>query len=302
MYKRIIIGYDGSAQAYDALAFAKQLAAASGAALTAVTVLQFDPLWGGRDSYLEDLDAELERRLEHAGEAAAVATDTVEAISPARGLHEYAERSDADLVVLGSARYGKVGQILAGTVAMSLLHGSPCAIAIAPLGYADRASAGIEEIAVGYDGQPESRAALADAIELAPATVAPLKVVAVAASAPVIYGNGMGSGQGWQELKDAIRTGTRERLDEAVASVPGDVRVSAVLAEGDPARELGRTAVADGGVLVVGSRGYGPLRRVLLGSVSTELVRSVPCPLIVRPRPATANAPASAPETAGSAV
>jgi nucleotide-binding universal stress UspA family protein len=302
MYKRIIIGYDGSAQAYDALAFAKQLASAAGASLTAVTVLQFDPVWGGRDPHLEDLDAELERKLEHAGEAAAVATETVEASSPARGLHEYAERSDADLVVLGSARYGKVGQILAGSVAMSLLHGSPCAVAIAPLGYADRASAGIEEVAVGYDAQPDSRAALADAIELARATVAPLKIVAVAAPPPAIYGAGAGAGQGWQELKETIRTGMQDRLDEAVASVPGDVRVEAVLAEGDPARELARTAVADGGVLAVGSRAYGPLRRVLLGSVSTELVRSAPCPLIVHPRPANPDLDVLAPNQATSAV
>ena len=47
---------------------------------------------------------------------------------------------------------------------------------------------------------------------------------------------------------------------------------------------LANVAQAPGTLLVVGSRGYGPLRRVLLGSVSTELVRSAPCPLIVTPR------------------
>ncbi len=302
MYKQIVIGYDGSAQAGDAVAFAKQLAGATGASLTAVTVLQFDPIWGAPYPNLANLDAELERRLEDAGGAQAIAADTVEASSPARGLHEYAERSDADLVVLGSAHYGKVGQILAGSVAMSLLTGSPCAIAIAPLGYADRASAGIEEVAVGYDAQPESRAALADAIELARATVAPLKVVSVAAPAPAIYGAGTGAGVGLQELQDAIRSATQDRLDEAVASVPNDVRVETVLAEGEVARALARTAVADSGVLVVGSRAYGPVRRVLLGSVSTELVRSAPCPLIVHPRPALADAGAPAADEAGSVV
>jgi hypothetical protein len=34
----------------------------------------------------------------------------------------------------------------------------------------------------------------------------------------------------------------------------------------------------------VGSRAYGPVRRVLLGSVAKQLVRSAPCPLIVTPR------------------
>ena len=39
-------------------------------------------------------------------------------------------------------------------------------------------------------------------------------------------------------------------------------------------------------LLVVGSRGYGPLRRVLLGSVSSELMHSAPCPVMVVPRTA----------------
>jgi hypothetical protein len=38
-------------------------------------------------------------------------------------------------------------------------------------------------------------------------------------------------------------------------------------------------------LLVLGSRGYGPVRRVLLGSVSGELVRGAACPVLVVPRP-----------------
>lgn len=43
-------------------------------------------------------------------------------------------------------------------------------------------------------------------------------------------------------------------------------------------------AAADADLLVVGSRGYGPLRRVLLGSTSAGLVRSARCPVLVYPR------------------
>jgi nucleotide-binding universal stress UspA family protein len=46
-------------------------------------------------------------------------------------------------------------------------------------------------------------------------------------------------------------------------------------------------------LLVTGSHGYGPVRRALLGSVSTQLMRSCPCPLYVVPRGA-AEPPASA--------
>lgn len=79
-----------------------------------------------------------------------------------------------------------------------------------------------------------------------------------------------------------------------MASLPDDVHVEAELVEGyaDAAlADLGR----EDGLLVLGSRAYGPLRRVLLGSVSTALVLSAPCPVIVHPRPAKASGDPSKP-------
>jgi nucleotide-binding universal stress UspA family protein len=92
----------------------------------------------------------------------------------------------------------------------------------------------------------------------------------------------------------------RQRLDEALRSAPEDVRLEGTLVDGPPAESLAQIAREAGAVLVVGSRAYGPLRRVLLGSVSTELVRTAPCPLIVHPRPAKAPAPRSEPARAKS--
>ena len=46
-------------------------------------------------------------------------------------------------------------------------------------------------------------------------------------------------------------------------------------------------------LLVVGSRGYGPLRRLILGSTSQHLAHSGRCPLLVLPRPT----PEAHPET-----
>jgi nucleotide-binding universal stress UspA family protein len=42
-------------------------------------------------------------------------------------------------------------------------------------------------------------------------------------------------------------------------------------------------------VLVTGSRGYGAVRAVLLGSVSRALVRGAACPVVVSPRPGRTN-------------
>jgi len=53
---------------------------------------------------------------------------------------------------------------------------------------------------------------------------------------------------------------------------------------GDPVDALASASSQPGTLMVLGSRGYGPLRLVLLGSVATSLVGSAPCPLIVTPR------------------
>ena len=45
-------------------------------------------------------------------------------------------------------------------------------------------------------------------------------------------------------------------------------------------------------LLVLGSRGYGPVMRTMLGSVSTDLMRSAPCPLFVFTRGARGGQPA----------
>ena len=78
----------------------------------------------------------------------------------------------------------------------------------------------------------------------------------------------------------------RHELDAVMADRPVDVECEDVLRQGSPADEL-RDEAEDADLLVMGSRGYGPLRAVLLGSVSSGVVRSAPCPVLVIPRSAT---------------
>ena len=61
------------------------------------------------------------------------------------------------------------------------------------------------------------------------------------------------------------------------------------VAVGTPAGEL--AAFGDElDLLVVGSRGHGPLRRLILGSTSMQLAREARCPLLIVPRPGSADA------------
>ena len=167
MYRKILVGYDDSDQAKDALALGKQLADATGAELVAAGVFQFDPMWGGFDPHFRDAEAEYARKIEEAAKSVGAEAEATPSSSPARGLHELAEEIGADLILVGSARHGRVGQILAGSVGLALLHGAPCAVGIAPSGYRDRSGDGIAAVAVGFDGSEESGLALMAANRLA---------------------------------------------------------------------------------------------------------------------------------------
>jgi nucleotide-binding universal stress UspA family protein len=126
-YDKIVVGYDDSDQAKDALALGRQIAEATGAELVVSHVFLFHPLMRGG---IYSVELEEERELD--ARIAAVASDigatsrNADSTSVARGLHELAEENDTDLVIVGSSRHGKAGQTLLGNVAVALLHGSPC--------------------------------------------------------------------------------------------------------------------------------------------------------------------------------
>jgi nucleotide-binding universal stress UspA family protein len=281
MYDKIIVGYDGSEQAQDALALGGLIAAAGGE-LVVAGVFQWDPVWGGPDSAFRKAEAEYARQVEEAAARVGGEAEAIPSSSAPRGLHDLAQELHADLVVVGSARHSRVGEVFAGSVASSLLHGSPCSVAVAPRGYANEAPESLTEIVLGFDGSEEAKTALADAIDLTRASGALLKVVSVAEPPPVVAGKAGAR----EALARGIEEMTRDLLDSAVRSLPEDIRAESRLISGEPASALVELATADGALLMLGSRGYGPVRRVLLGTVASALVRGAPCPVVVHPRPA----------------
>ena len=65
--------------------------------------------------------------------------------SPGRGLHELAETLGSDLLVVGSCRRSLLGRVMVGDDTRAALDGAPCAVAIAPAGYAERRSDDCED-------------------------------------------------------------------------------------------------------------------------------------------------------------
>ena len=109
MYRHIIVGYNGCAEAEDAVALGKLIAEATGARLTLAGVYYFSPRLGGRDPVLHDVEAKHIRQLEETATSVGARAEAVASSSRAHGLHRLAEETEADLVVVGSAHHGKAG-------------------------------------------------------------------------------------------------------------------------------------------------------------------------------------------------
>jgi nucleotide-binding universal stress UspA family protein len=73
-------------------------------------------------------------------------------------------------------------------------------------------------------------------------------------------------------------------LDTAIAGLPSGLQATGQILTGDVVEVLAELDEDDIDVLFCGSRGYGPVRRVLLGGVSSQLVRRARSPLVVVPR------------------
>lgn len=200
----------------------------------------------------------------------------------ARGLQRHAEARDAGLVVVGRTHHGAVGRTVIGSVGEQLVHGSSCPVAVVP---AHAADGPIDTVAVAYDDRPEARAALAAGEALADRLGAQLVVLAVIEPLVVPYagyGVPVATGALEHELAEELTTEIRRRVEEIV----GD-RAELRTRIGPAGRSLVDMAGESVDLLVMGSRGYGPLRGVLLGSVSRHVVDHAPCPVLVLPRGGT---------------
>ena len=184
-------------------------------------------------------------------------------------------------MVVGSSHRSNIGRILVGGTAERLLTGASVPVAVAPAGYST-ARRSIQLVGCAFDGSPESHRALAWAAELAQTAYARLRIVAVhehILAATLALNGGLATAS----LNDILQRQLEEQLAEAVAALDPGIDASQTLLDGD-ARDLLSEASGDLDLLVLGSRGYGPMRAVLLGSVSAGLVRSAHSPLVVVPR------------------
>ena len=277
MFKNVIVGVDGEEGGRDAIALAKLLGAADGV-LTLVYVYRSDPyvVWAESSSPYDAAEPEraqdlLDSAKEQAGLEARLRIHGSSSVGC--GLHELAEAIGADLIVVGSSRRGSFGRVLIGDDTRASLNGAPCAVAIAPAGYSAQPVL-MREIGVGYDGSPESEHAVRFAKQLAHLHGTKLSALQ-AVYFPSAYA-------GRVSPDDPTIEGMIDAAREQIAAL-GGVEPHAAL--GHPAEELALYS-ASLDLLVVGSRSYGPIGRLVHGSTAQQLARTARCPLLVLTRAA----------------
>ncbi len=276
MFNNVIVGIDGEPGGRDALALARLLVA-TGGRLTLANVFPGEAfVWrAGNPTYERGAEEEARALLERTRQETGVDADLLCHQDPVvgRGLHVLVEEAHADLLVIGSARRGLLRRVMIGDDTRAALNGAPSAVAIAPAGYGAEPQQ-MREIGVGYNGSPESEHALRVARRLATAHGARLSGFE-AVSVPTHPAEGR-SATNTAAITDLVKQ-ARERI--------AALGIEPHAAYGHPAEELALYS-ASLDLLVVGSRDYGPLGRLVHGSTSKRLARMARCPLLVLTRAA----------------
>jgi nucleotide-binding universal stress UspA family protein len=281
----ILVGYDPRSLDRAPVRFGVAAAAFTGAPLIVASVCapaqaaeHAEELALHAAGALQDLQADLDTKID---------VRELQGTSAPRALHETAEAEGAGLLVVGSTERGAVGRLLPGSTAERLMHGAPCPIAVVPHGWEPRGK--LDPIGVAYAQTDEGLEALRAAQALARKTRATLRVLTAVKPGAGTFAQtetfkAGQAGTDVEDLEGAHKLQAETAVRNALGGLNGgdvDVEIDAFV--DDPADALVRVS-QHLDVLICGSRGYGPLRAVLLGGVSRRVVTEANCPVIVLPR------------------
>ena len=269
--KKILVATDGSEAAHVAVAWAAELAAATGAKAVAATVIEPPGFLGHRS--LDEGGRLLEE--EWAAPLAEWRVDHEFAVlegDPRAELAGFTARGDVDAVVVGTHGAGGFRGLGLGGVAHYLAHHLPCPLIAVPRGGGPLVDG---TIVVGADGSSANE----EALRWAAHTAAQLGARTVALFVHSPLADVMThTAESWQYPgEEQVRAAAQRAGAEGAA-------IEVVLAAGNPVEELVRAGdVHEAGLLVVGRRGWGSLRGLVLGRVSAQLLHHVDRPVAVVP-------------------
>lgn len=283
---RVVVGIDGSDQSRDAVSFAAEAARLRRATLRVVHAFiwpllrvplgpsPYGPPEGGLRN---EADRFVTEAIEHAASVEPGIEVAGEVMTGAPAAVLIQESRAADLVVVGNRGLGGFSGLLVGSVGVSVAAHATCPVAVVRRREGNGPSAG--RVVVGVDGSPSSERALALAFD-----EAKLRGTGIT----VLHGWTAPASVGYGQLPlaydpDTTDAGESRLLDDLLAdwqrSFPDvdlrqrvrHVRANKLLVDESQGAEL----------LVVGSRGRGGFRGLLLGSVSQAALHHAGCPVII---------------------
>jgi nucleotide-binding universal stress UspA family protein len=297
---RILLATDGSEEAEVALLTAVDLANRTNSELYVVHVggdYHPGPEIALEPALLEETLLELERearevlerqvkKIEEAGGTVAEAHLRMGG-QPDQHIVEVAEEIGAGLIAMGSRGLGGIKRALMGSVSDSVVRHAHCPVLVVRRGSQEEqvaVSIFPTKILLATDGSEEATLAAITAVDIANKTGSELHVVHVGL-APVPIGTEVAPVASDSRLQDKLNEEARRFLDDQVKQIEaagGTVAQAHLELTGRPDEEIVIVAEEIGaGLIAMGSRGLGGLKRLLMGSVSDSVVRHAHCPVLV---------------------
>ncbi|MGB3632780.1 MAG: universal stress protein [Rubrobacteraceae bacterium] len=226
------------------------------------------------------LDEQLQKIKDMGGE---VAEEHLVIGRPDAQIVEVAEEMGAGLVVVGSRGIGFVRRALLGSVSESTVHHAHCPVLVVRPREDDESLLG-KRILVATDDSEEARMAVEAAVELAEATGAELHLVyALTVEPPLPYPYPYAK-ERWEESLERAKKKARTFVEEQAEQIRSKARIEiqAHLKFGLPGHEIVELGEElDAGIMILGSRGLGGIRRAQMGSVSDAVLRHAHSPVLV---------------------
>ncbi|MGZ4332477.1 MAG: universal stress protein [Solirubrobacteraceae bacterium] len=280
----IAAGADGSDEGRDAVALAAGLASLTGAGLSLVNVFPTTlfPTTGTSDraTLRKQADESLRRDRDELAPDAII--HSVPDLSVSRALMHFAQETHVDMMVIGSSRDAPSGRARIGRRGRQLLHDMPFALALAPHGSRGRKFA-VGRIGLGDDGGHEAEVARDVALKLCRAAGGTLVIKSVIDdNYPILSGRAPIALPEYEDGLEQERSQVQTKLEQRAAHLDVPTEISSVL--GDPGHEL-RSLSDHVDLIVVGSRRWGLLARIVTGGVGETLVADAGCAVVIAPRP-----------------
>ena len=205
--------------------------------------------------------------------------------APIKGILVEAKKFRADVIIVGWRGYGGARGLLMGSVSRGVVRGAKCAVLVVRR----RPRAPIRKIMLAFDGSPNARRAVSLVARLSPVPKGRVTLVGVAELiVPTSFGPTVGSvrasvARGLKRINAERSSAAMKELNRAARELKrAGWRTRIEVKTGEPLRELiDSMSRSRAELMVVGARGTGGIRYLLLGSVAEGVLSRSPVPVLL---------------------